>query len=233
VTEAPLTVRPIIHTQHVDEWTSILRAMGAVVLSDDPMWTELELGQGRITLTVLNRDAREGEVSMGFETPDLDDFARGMKASTSVRVERFVTEDYTSVRVVCRDGTDFLVDPQLDSGEVSPADDPPAAVRAVWTTPDLASTVEDLAAAGLEVHHHGSGSASLLRAASGEVLVRDGTGYPAEVAVSLTVDDLLRVRARLTAAGRDVAITLDDLGDGLRVSVPGSAAGSVTVVSRE
>jgi hypothetical protein len=65
----PLTVRPIVHTAHLSVWLDLFRALGPRTLTSDPMWTELQLDRGRVTLTILNRGAREGDVSLGSRPP--------------------------------------------------------------------------------------------------------------------------------------------------------------------
>lgn len=216
----PLTVRPIVHTDHVDAWATILRCLGARTLTDDPMWTELELDSGRVTLSVLNRDAVEGEVVLGFETPDLEKYAAAVSPADGLAVTPFATDDYRSLRVVGRDGLEFLLDPELADETASPPQAPGlprGRVRAVWRTPDSEATRVDLLRLGLE-EIPGDGNDVRLAAADGEVVVRAASSPPT-VDVEIVADDVTAAREALVAAG--IAGVVEQA-PALHVPVPGT-----------
>ena len=46
----PLSVRPIRFTDDVPAWRTVLKALGAVLLSEDDGWLVYQLGAGRLAL---------------------------------------------------------------------------------------------------------------------------------------------------------------------------------------
>jgi hypothetical protein len=177
MTIPPLTVRPVVHTDYLAVWLGIFGALGAVALTADPMWTELQLDRGRVTLTALNRGAAEGDVSLGFETPGLGIYAASILPPDGMVVEKFVTEDYESLRVVGRDGTEFLIDERL-AGPPLP-EQAATAIRAVWVTSDVSRTAAELESLGLRRRlTQVNGRTIDLRAAEGDVLVHTSDGGP-------------------------------------------------------
>ncbi|MBZ5736560.1 hypothetical protein [Nocardioides mangrovi] len=190
MTIPPLTVRPVVHTAHLPVWMATLQALGAATISDDPMWTELQLGRGRVTLTELNRDAVEGEVSLGFETPDLAAYAARVRPPAGMVLEPFRTEGFESLRVVGRDGLEFLIDQTLGGGGNS-VGSPAVSVHAMWITPDVERAAEDLKALGLRRRlSQGSGRVVDMQAGEGDVLVHISDGGPVDVDLALDVLDI-------------------------------------------
>jgi hypothetical protein len=184
------------------------------------MWTELQLHRGRVTLTSPNRGSSEGEVSLGFETADLQAFEESLVPVEGMQIERFVTEDYTSLRVTGRDGLDFLID-QRPPGPALP-NDPLTSIHALWITPDVERTAQDLESLGLRRRlTQINGRIIDLRAAEGDVLVHtsDGGATAADVAVDVT--DITAAHKALIDA--DIAHdTIDEThGRTLQVPLPG------------
>jgi hypothetical protein len=222
-----LTVRPVVHTDHLAEWLAVFRALGAGTLSKDPMWTELQLDRGRVTLTALNRDATEGEVSLGFETPDLAAYGAAICPVDGMMVEPFVTEDYESLRVVGRDGMDFLVDELIPGPAVPVA--AATSVRAVWLTPEVEQAARDLESLGLRRTTAVDGPGIDLSAAEGDVLVRTSHGGPVAADVAVGVADLEAARRALLRAG-----IAHETGDHeLHVSIPGDGGGRLRIVGED
>lgn len=227
----PLTVRPVVHTAHLAEWVQVFRALGAVTLSTDPMWTELQVDRGRVTLTELNRDAVEGDVALGFETPDLDAFASAVLPLDGMVVEEFVTADYTSLRVVGRDGMEFLIDERLPGPPVP--EGATTSIRAIWTTPAVARAARDLEALGLrrrptQTDDHGID----LRAAEGDVLVRVGGGA-VEAEVAVVVADIDAAHDALLGAGIVPDVVDETRGRVLQVPLPGGGEGRLRISALE
>jgi hypothetical protein len=216
----PLTVRPVVHTAYLPEWLALFRALGAATLSADPMWTELQLHRGRVTLTALNRDATEGEVALGFETPDLKAYAAAVIPADGMVVEPFITEDYESLRAVGRDGMELLIDeaPQV----LRPAEVAGTSIRGVWVTPEVGRAAEDLESLGLRRRlTQVNGRTIDLRAVEGDVLVHTSDGGPVEADVAVDVADVEAAHKALIAA--DIAHDVIDETHGrtLQVALPG------------
>jgi hypothetical protein len=216
----PVTVRPVVHTTDVPAWLAIFRVLGARILSADPLWTELELDRGRVTLSGLVHGAQEGEVVLGFETPDLTTYVEAVNPPPGMTVEPFSTQDYTSVRVVGRDGLDFLVDTTLAGGSVR--DQPAAWVRAHWITPDVERTAEDVAALGpVPRARQENASCVGFDAERGVVLVQPSDGASAGVDISVEVRDVGAIRRLLADAGIAFETATGDRGEELRIPFPG------------
>jgi len=221
MTIPPLTVRPILHTEHADYYRTVFGALGARTLSDDPMWTELELDAGRVTITALNRDAVEGDVDLGFETPDLNAFLDAVTPTEGMTVERFVTDDAESVRVVGRDGLSFLVDASMPGG--TPPGAPSAWIHGLWITTDVTKTAEDLEALGLRKRlTEVNGRTIDLRAAQGDVLVHTNDGGPIGATVAVDLADLDAAHKALIDAGIAHDVIDETHGRTLKVPMPGT-----------
>jgi hypothetical protein len=232
MTLPPLTVRPIVHTDRATEWLSLLGAMGAHTLTADPMWTELTLDRGRITLSRLNRGAREGDVSLGFETPDLDAFAASVRPVDGMVVERFKTDDFESLRVVGRDGLDFLVDQRI------PGPRAPAHVRtsihALWVTTDVERTAQDLEVLGLRRRlTQANGRVVDVRAAEGDVLVHTSDGGPSKAGVAVDVADVGAAHKALIEAGIEHDVIDETHGRTLQVPLPGGGEATIWIVEED
>jgi len=215
-----LTVRPILHTEHADYYRTLFGALGARTLTDDPMWTELELDRGRVTITALNRDAVEGDVDLGFETTDLDAFLGAVRPTDGMAVERFVTEDAESIRVVGRDGLSFLVDALIPSQASSGTD---AWIEALWITTDVTKTAEDLETLGLSRRlTELNGRTVDLRADQGDVLVHTNDGGPIGATVAIRVASLDDAHKALIDAGIAHDVIDETHGRTLKVPMPGT-----------
>ncbi len=220
MTVPPLTVRPVVHTAHPERWLGIFTALGARTLTEDPMWTELQLGRGRVTVSVLNRDATEGEVSLGFETPDLDLYLASARPTPGMVVEPFATESYRSLRVTGRDGMTFLVDEGPPGS--APSSSPTTSVHALWLTTDVEQTAQDLETLGLRRRlTQVNGRVVDLRAAEGDVLVHTSDGGPVGADVAVDVTDLDAAHKALLDAGVDHDVIDETHGRTLQVPLPG------------
>ncbi|WP_085870644.1 MULTISPECIES: hypothetical protein [unclassified Nocardioides] len=226
MTIPPLTVRPVVHTDHLAAWLEIFGTLGAVTLTADPMWTELQLDRGRVTLSALNRGAAEGDVSLGFETPDLEVYAASILPTDGMVVEKFVTEDYESVRLVSRDGTEFLIDKRI-AGPPLP-DQAVTSIRAVWVTSDVSRTAADLESLGLRRRlTQVNGRTVDLRAAEGDVLVHTSDGGPSGADVAVDVTDIQAAHKALM--GADIAHDVIDETHGRTLQVPLPGGGDRTL----
>lgn len=228
----PVVVRPVVHTTDIPTWSSILQALGARTLSSDPLWTEVEFDRGRITLSGPVHGASDGEVVLGLETADLTAYAAALAAPDGLppgmTVEPYVTDDYSSLRVVARDGLDLLVDAELTGG--SRPDAPESWVQAHWSTPNVHRAAEDLEALGFVRAADSDVDAPDFDAWLGRVLVRPSAGRPSGWGLSIAVTDLDAARSRLLAA--DVLLDEADGAGQFSVPFPGSTGDSFTVVAR-
>lgn len=228
----PLTVRPIVHSAHLEEWLAIFRALGARTLTDHPLWTELELDLGRVTLSGLHDGVIEGEVSLGFETPSLEAYLAAVRPREGMTVERYTAEHGESIRVVGRDGLTFLVDERLPGGDLP--EEPAAWVHALWITTDVAATAQDLESLGLRTRlTERNGRTTDLRAAEGDVLVHTNDGGPIGAGVAIDVTDLDAAHKALidTGIGHDV---IDEAhGRTLRVPFPGSPDNQLWITAED
>lgn len=215
----PLTVRPIVHTGHLDEWLTILRALGARTLSADPTWAEVELDRGRVALHGLFEGVREGEVALGFETPDLEAYAAAVLPMEGMTVERVAADHGDAIRVAGRDGLEFMIDAR-------PASELPATVttsaRQLWITTKVADTAQDLESLGLRKRHTNvNGRTISMSAAEGEVLVHVADTGTIGATVSVDTTDLDAAHKALIDAGIGHDVIDETHGRTLRVPFPG------------
>jgi hypothetical protein len=222
VTTVPnLTVRPVVHSAQLSEWLAIFEALGARTLSTDPLWTEVEFDQGRLTLSDLVHGATEGSVVLGFETGDLAAYAEAVHPPVGMTVEKYATEQYESLRIVSRDGFDFLIDQRLPGGREFAVPTPVSRVQVVWNSPAAGIAKEDLEALGLRQHVQ-DGPAHLfdMRAAEGSVTVQSLDHGRPFATVAIGVSDLDRARRALGDVGIPLS-TRVDVDRVLRVPTPG------------
>jgi hypothetical protein len=221
LTIPPLTVRPIVHSAHLDEWLAIFRALGAGTLSEDPLWTELELDRGRVTLSGLHAGAREGEVSLGFETADLDAFGAAVRPADGMSVDSFTADHGESLKVVGRDGLQFLIDERLPGGGPLP-EQPRTWIHALWLSPDVPTAAADLESLGLRRRLTETNGRTIdVRAAEGDVLVHVSDGGPVAAGVAVDATDLDEAHKALLDAGIAHDVIDESHGRTLKVPFPG------------
>lgn len=232
MTIPPLTVRPIVHTDHMPEWLAIFRALGARTLTDDPMWTELELDRGRVTVSGLHPGASEGEVTLGFETPDLVAYAAAVRPMEGMRVERITADHGDSIRVVGRDGLEFLIDERLPGASLP--EQPTNWVHALWISTDVAAAAQDLESLGLRKRLTDTNGRTIeLRAAEGDVLVHTNDGGPIGATVAVDTTDLDACHKALIDAGIAHDVIDETHGRTLKVPFPGGVEDMMWVTQED
>lgn len=228
----PLTVRPIVFTDHLSEWLAIFSALGARTLVGEEMWTEIELGRGRVAFHALHPGQPEGEVELGFETPDLEAYAAAVRPTEGMTVEPYAADHGDSVRVVGRDGLTFLVDSRLPGADLP--EEPAAWVHALWVTTDVAATAQDLESLGLRTRlTERNGRTIDLRAAEGDVLVHTNDGAPIGAGVAVDVTDLDAAHKALIDAGIGHDVIDETHGRTLRVAFPGSPDNELWITAED
>jgi hypothetical protein len=139
-----------------------------------------------------------------------------------VEIERFTTQDFESLRVTGRDGMNFLIDQRL-AGPPAP-DHAVVSIHAVWVTPDVEQTTQDLESLGLQRRPtQTNGRVIDLRAAEGDVLVHASDAGPTEADVVVDVVDISAAHKALIAAG--IAHDVIDETHGRTLQVPMPAGG--------
>lgn len=217
----PLTVRPIVFTDHKSDWLAIFRTLGARTLVDEEGWTEIELDRGRVAIHVRHPGQADGEVWLGFETPDLEAYVAAVRPMEQMTVERFTADHGESIKVVGRDGLEFLVDERMPGAELP--EEPINWVHALWISTDVAATAQDLESLGLRKRlTERNGRTVDLRAAEGDVLVHTNDGGPISATVAVDTADLDAAHKALIDAGIEHDIIDETHGRTLRVPFPGS-----------
>ncbi|MDQ0708746.1 hypothetical protein QFZ52_001398 [Arthrobacter woluwensis] len=215
-----LTVRPIVYTTHREEWLELLECLGAIRLTDDPTWTVLDFGSGRVALHLAESGYPEGTVSLGFETDSLDTFLAAVPSIPALRVERHLAGHGESVRVTTADGLRFLVDPRTPSrsGQAGPD----TWVEALRMAADVAGAAAELEHLGLKRHlTETNGQTVTLRAAEGTVLVHIGDAGAPGAGFAVGTSDLQLFHQRLLNAGIQHDVIDETFGRTLRVPCPG------------
>jgi len=220
----PLTVRPILHTEHTADWLRLLAALDAETVSSIPEWTEVELGLGgRLALhscvaCELYPDSREGGVDLGFETADLEAFVAAVTPTSGLTIELVDAPHGRAIRVVGRDGLAFYVDER-------PAGPTPARrtswVKQLWISTDVAGTAADLEALGLRTRWATTNGRGVeLAAAEGGVLVHIADAGTVGATFELDVADLGAAHKALLDAGFAHDVIDETSGRTLKVTMP-------------
>jgi hypothetical protein len=216
----PLTVRPIVHTDHKHEWLRIFRALGASVLIDEHDWTEIELDRGRVAFHRLFDGVQEGDVALGFEAHDVDTYSAAIRPMDGMKVERITADHGKSIMVVGRDGLQFLIDQRVPSDIAANVTN---WVQALWVTTDVPATAQDLETLGLQKWiTERNGRTISLRAPEGDVLVHTNDGGPIGAGVAVNTTDLDACHKALIDAGATHDVIDETFGRTLKVPFPGA-----------
>ncbi|WP_125610169.1 VOC family protein [Specibacter cremeus] len=147
-----LRVRPIHFTSRLEDYATLLTALGLRAVEDSPDWRVFDSGDGRIALHRAEPGGpQDGLTVLGFEIRDRDEFSRRTVAA-GTRAEFADADRGPSVRVTAPDGFAFLADP-VQEGPVQEATEdaaarPALAVLQLWKTPNPAAAQEVLTAIG-------------------------------------------------------------------------------------
>ncbi|WP_145225001.1 hypothetical protein [Rudaeicoccus suwonensis] len=190
-----LVLRPTVHAEELDPWINVLGVLGGTQISDDPLWTEFDMGRGRIALSRPIRGAVSGEIMPGFEVADLAKFERFARAA-GVDLDWYRTDSYTSLKVRFGDRS-LLVDQLMESSRVDNLAD-----VSVWCDVRIGETAaRTLEAMGMRnsTRVFYGGSAAYLAGVGGVVVLP--VGEPLSRHIVLDVDDVKAETDRLIAAG--------------------------------
>lgn len=228
----PLTVRPIVYTDHKPEWLAIFRALGARTLMDEDGWSEVELDRGRVALHHLYEGKAEGDVDLGFETADLEAYAAGVLPMEGMTVARATADHGETIRVVGRDGLAFLIDERPPGEPLPPA--PTTSVCALWISTDVGATAQDLETLGLRKRLTNVNGRSInVSAAEGEVLVHTNDGGPIGATVAVDTTDLDACHKALIDAGIAHDVIDETHGRTLKVPFPGKPDAQLWVAQED
>lgn len=230
-----LAVRPILHTQHLDHYRTMLEATGMVTVTDEPGWILLQGGAGRIALHGLYDGVSEGQTRLGFEVADLTAYVDQVEARAphGLTVETIGAAHGPAARVTGRDGLVFLVD-QVEAPKAAVDPDPRVIVHQLWISPDVPQAADDLEALGCRKRYTETNGRTIdLDAGAGRVLVHtaDGGGVGAVSAVDYE-GDLEPVHAALLSHGIRHDVIDESHGRTLQVPMPG-AGGLQFWITRE
>lgn len=218
MTEPVLTVRPVRHTPHVEQWVEVVEALGGVATGDVDAarpGVELALGGGRVAVVHADEPAAE----LGFTAPDLPAVAelceRNGLATVSAGGRLVVTGP---------DGLRLHVDEQPPPSPV-PGTDPALSALPLWYTPDVAGAASVLSRLGLTVRIAAHTGEWVDFAASGGGLVAAHGPEPTGVQLSFEYDGDVRDLARRLGR-RGLAAAVVDENYGLTVRLPDPDGGA-------
>ena len=135
-----ITVRPILYTEHHEQWLKIMKAMGGEALVDQDGWALVQLDHGRIAFHSPMPDYPAGQVDLCLEVEDLDEWAE--TCGTTVEDQRFGR----AAKISTDDGMTLAAHaPSAGASQ----EDGPLSVMPIWVTPDVEQARKTLKAAGL------------------------------------------------------------------------------------
>lgn len=217
-----LTVRPIVHTAHTQEYVELLATLGGHVASRSPQWSLVAFGGGRVAVHELFPGVSEGEVRLGFEVADLDGYvaavADRLPEGCSVRL---VDADHgRAARVTGRDGLTFFIDAMEPVEGAAPV--PESFVKQLWVSTDVEGAAGDLEALGLTRRlTETNGRGVDLDAGSGATLVHIADEGVVGATYEVDVPDLAAAQGALLAAGHRPDLIDESHGRTLKVPLPG------------
>lgn len=135
------TVRPILYTEHPEQWLKIMTALGGEALVDQDGWALGQLDRGRVAFHSPMEDYPKGQVDLCLEVEDLDAWAEA--CGTTVEEQPF-----GRAAKVSTDGGMRLAAHAPSAGS-NHHDDGPLRVMPIWVTPDVEQARKTLKTAGL------------------------------------------------------------------------------------
>nr|WP_284979137.1 hypothetical protein [Arthrobacter sp. fls2-241-R2A-200] len=221
-----LRARPIHFTSRMKPWTELLSALGLVSVGNHPEWHEFDAGSGRLALHAAEPGSPEdGTTVFGVEVGGLDEFARRTRED-GTRAELTEASHGAAVRISAKDGFTFLAEQAeraadgtwATSGEADQA----LTVVAVWVSPDVDGSAQELRNIGARPRDSDDASATFTTKNGGILRVLHGTeATSGDLAFEYDADPEPLLR-RLTEAGVEARIS-DDV---LYVANPDAAGGS-------
>ncbi|AXH96492.1 hypothetical protein [Ornithinimicrobium avium] len=206
-----LTVRPVRFTHDVPRWQTVLTAMGAVLLDEQPGRLVYQLAAGRLALHAASESRPAGTTTLALETTVPLAEAVAAAAAEGVAIELGHGEHGPTGLVRATDGTVLTLDPATPNPRRLVAGEPCVSVMPVWSTPDARVAVDVLDGLGLRRRvTQEDGSWADLTARRGGL---HGVHPLGEVGAGLAFElegDVATLHRALTAAG--VPAELDDGG---------------------
>nr|WP_108870431.1 hypothetical protein [Tessaracoccus timonensis] len=135
------TVRPILYTEHPEQWLKIMTALGGEALVDQDGWALVQLDHGRVAFHSPMEDYPKGQVDLCLEVEDLDEWAEA--CGTTVEDQPFGR----AAKVSTDDGMRLAA--HAPSAGSNHHDDGPLSVMPIWVTPDVEQARKTLKTAGL------------------------------------------------------------------------------------
>jgi hypothetical protein len=225
-----LRVRPILFTSALDDYASLLTALGLSCTENFGDWRVFDSGRGKVGLQqddVGGQDGglQDGSVQLGFEIRDRDIFVRRTLAD-GTRAELVDSDHGPAAQVTAPDGFSFLADSVAQDSPPKGAHPGPPTVVQLWHTPDVDAARKVLADIGARPVPPTAGTTGGIRfQAKNGGLVEVHLGGVSGVGLCLEFQaEQAALRARLTAAGLTSELAAEPLADVLRVHTPGGAA---------
>jgi hypothetical protein len=221
-----LTVRPILYTDHVDDYLTIFTALGMTTLLQSPGWTLVAGRAGRVAMhATMDGRVDEGTVHLGFETEDLtaylDSITESIKPFKGLSAEVVKANQGPAVKVTTREGTSYFVDSRSPGAGPS---DCPVVVEPLWITKEVAQATDDFEALGLrKVMTNLDGRVAYLHAHDGQMLTHIADwGWTGTLMALDCVGDIQSAHAALLHAGVAHNVIDETHGSTLRVPMPGT-----------
>jgi hypothetical protein len=220
-----LRVRPILFTSALDDYASLLTALGLSCTENHADWRVFDSGRGKVGLQQDDVGLQDGSVQLGFEIRDRDIFVRRTLAD-GTRAELVDSDHGPAAQVTAPDGFSFLADAVAQDSPPKGVHPGPPTVVQLWHTPDVDAARKVMADIGARpVQPRPDGTGSIRFQAKNGGLVEVHLSGVSGVGLCLEYDGgQAALRARLTAAGLTSELAAEPDGDVLRVHTPGGAA---------
>ncbi|MFW0771828.1 hypothetical protein ACLRGI_01505 [Paenarthrobacter nitroguajacolicus] len=134
-----LRARPIHYTSRVEQWATLLQALGLVRTMDDGDWQEFDAGSGRVAVGRLEHGhPLDGYTIFSVEVGNLEEFARRTEEA-GTQAELHEASYGPTVRLPTDDGFEFFAFParRATDGSWATSSEADAAltVVATWVSP--------------------------------------------------------------------------------------------------
>ncbi len=222
----PITVRPILYTEHVDAYLHIFTTLGMSTLMRSPGWTLVAGGAGRVAMhSTMNGRIEEGTVHLGFEVTDLTAYAEAIAPALAhidgLTAERVDANQGPAIKVTTREGVSFFIDSRPPGNG---AEECNIVVEPLWITTQVAQATEDFEALGLtKVMSETSGHVDYLHATDGQLLTHGADWDWSGTLLALDCrGDIQAAHTALLAEGIKHDVIDETHGTTLKVPMPGT-----------
>lgn len=208
-----MIVRPIFFTSHEDRWLDLCRALGGTVATENPGWTVVDLGRGRLAIHHAEPgDELDGTITMAFEVDNAPEFTESLGLEQE---QKALIEEGRCVEIYHPALPRFTIDTKESDARPSGH----VMVAPLFVTPDVPSAMEFVSRLGIPLRARAN-SGDYVDYASADGAFAIHIGDETGTTPGFETDNLDSLIKPLHDAGFRATIVDENFGRTLRVENP-------------